>query len=379
MPISEDQLVEGGPAKPRQIAFCVTDLNPGGAEKALFQLVTGLNRSRWSPRVYCLGPEAELAGALREKNLPVECYGARGWKSMGVISWLTGRLREQHPCLLQCFLFHANLVGRIAGRRAGVPVIVSGHRVAEREKHWHLWLDRWTRVLVDHHVCVSRGVAEHVATLLRVPPSRISVIPNGVDPLLGNAAPANLVQEFGIPIGSPVVLAVGRLHPQKGFLTLLEAFERATRKFPAAHLLIAGEGPQRKQLQDRIAQLGLAGRVHLSGYRRDVPALMRAADVLVVTSLWEGMPNVVLEAMAVGLPVVSSAVEGIEELIEHEKQGLVVTSQDAEGFAQAMERLLMDSPLRRRLAEAAQHVVHNKFAWEEVILKYEQLYRNLLS
>ncbi|WP_437229507.1 glycosyltransferase [Planctomicrobium sp. SH661] len=376
-PQSSDHQYTDRSSRPRRIAFCITDLDAGGAEKALFQLVTGLDRKEWTPTVYCLGPEAELAPLLRERGIRVHCYGARGWRGWGVFGWLTKHLRELQPELLQCFLFHGNLVGRIAGKRAGVPIVLAGHRVAEREKRWHLWLDRWTRGLVDHHVCVSRGVANHVLKHLRVRPEQISVIPNGVAPVPKDASPPDLRAEFGFDRNDRVILAVGRLHPQKGFLFLLKAFSLLHRNVPASRLLIVGDGPQRAELVAAAQREQLP--VQFAGYRRDVPAIMRQSDVLAMPSQWEGMPNVVLEAMQAGLPVVTTDVEGISDLVGNEQQGLVVTRGDARGFAAALQRILTEAGLASRLAESAQNLVETEFTWQKSTEKYDLLFRRLID
>jgi glycosyltransferase involved in cell wall biosynthesis len=364
---------------PRQrLAFCITDLDPGGAEKALFQIVSRLIPADWECIVYCLGPEAELVQPLRAQGIQVECYGARSWRDWGVIFWLASRLREFRPSLLQCFLFHGNLVGRIAARLANVPIVLAGHRVAEGEKTWHLLLERLTRSLVDHHVCVSQGVAATISRKLKVPNSRISVIPNGVVTEIGSV-PVNLLRDLGIPSGAPVVLGVGRLHRQKGFTKLISAFSQVAERFAAAHLLILGEGPLRKELEAQARDAGLESRVHLPGYRAHVPAVMRECSVLVLTSLWEGMPNVVLEAMSVGLPVIAAEVPGIAELIPDETHGIVVSDGAITGFAAALERILGDSRLAEQLSKNSQAYVNREFTWYSSVGEYGDLYRRLIE
>lgn len=367
------------PPAPRRIAFCITDLDPGGAEKALLQLVTRLDRSTWDPTVFCLGPEAALTPRIRAHAIPVKCYGARGRWDLGVFFWLAKQLRDLQPQLLQCFLFHGNLVGRLAGRWAGVPVIVAGHRVAEREHRWHLWLERWTRHQVTHHVCVSQGVAAHVQDQLHVPAADITVIPNGVEAPAPPSDQLDIRCEFGFPPDAPIVLAVGRLHPQKGFMQLLEAFQIVSRLVPESRLLIVGEGAQRAELEKSIKQRGLRNLARLAGYRDDTLDLMRQSTLLVMSSLWEGMPNVVLEAMACGLPVVSMQVEGISELFESDRYGLVVSQGDIIGLAQSIERLLQSPELRLKLAIDAQQIVNKRFTWNQMAENYAVLYGRLID
>lgn len=388
--------------------MCITDLDPGGAEKALARIALGLHALRrppesapppaaprkpgrgqaelklpparpWDVTVYCLGPRGELAGLLEQGGIRVECFGAKSIFDRGATNWLAGHLRRQQPAALLSFLFHANLISRWAARRAKTPLVISGHRVAEKQKRWHLWLDRWTRSLAQHHVCVSRGVADHIRDRVGIPESRITVIPNGVEVPQPLPEPADLEREFGIPRSQRVILAAGRLHPQKGFLTLLEAFSQLSRQQEDLRLLIAGEGEQRTELEAAIVRLKLKEQVVLPGRRNDLLAIMRAADVLALSSAWEGMPNVVLEAMSVGLPVVASSVEGISELIEPGRTGLVVTPADATALAQGLAELLDDSRLARDLSAAAQAIIEKRFTWSSVIGEYDALLRRLIG
>jgi len=364
---------------PRKIAFCITDLDPGGAEKALVQIVTRLNREEWEPRVYCLGPEAALVSQLRGQGITTLCYGGRRWWDLRVLFWLANELRQFRPALLQCFLFHANLAGRLSGGMAGVPMVLAGHRVAEREKHWHLWLERLTKCLVTHHVCVSQGVAEHLMQSTGVGSERISVIPNGVAVPVFRDTAVNLRQEQDWPLESLVVIAVGRLHPQKGFSDLVQVFSAVVRKRPLARLLIVGEGPERGRLEGLIRSLGMQGVISLAGYRTDVPDLMRQSQILAVSSHWEGMSNVLLEALAVGLPVVTRPVEGVTDLLERFPTEICVTRDLETGLESALEKRSPPEFRSEMVGDVSQPVSGQLLTWDWVSAQYAHLYRGLLA
>lgn len=367
------------PATPIRIAFCVTDLDPGGAERCLVQLATGLDRGVWEPRVYCLGAAGDLVENLERANVHVECLGARSIRNVGAVPRLARRLRSFRPALLQTFLFHANLAGRIAGRWAGVPVIVSGVRVAEHEHRWHLWCDRLTQRLVTRNVCVSQSVANFSMAYGGIRPEKIAVIPNGVDiHRYADARPADL-EPLGIPPGSRTILCVGRLHRQKGHRLLLEAAAPLFTADPHLHLLLVGNGPLHGELDALLVERQWQRQVHLTGRRRDVPELMRAATLLVLPSLWEGMPNVVLEAMAAGLPVIASDVEGVRELLGNDTRGIVFPAGSVEDLRTGLVGILRDQELRNRVAVASQEFVQSYFTTEAMLSKYVRLYRQLLG
>jgi glycosyltransferase involved in cell wall biosynthesis len=364
---------------PVRIAFCITDLDPGGAERALVQLVKGLDRNRWEPAVFCLAGHGALADELLAAGTKVMCLGARHWSSIWVILRLARELRRFQPTIVQTFLFHANLAGRLAARSAGVDKVVAGIRVAEKRSRIPLWLDHWTNRLVTTNICVSQAVADFSITQAGLAPEKIVVIPNGVDVRkFADAHPSDL-RPFGIPEGSPVLLTIGRLDRQKGLTDLIEAAALVAARFPAVHFLLVGEGPERSAIERLIGEKGMAERVHLAGWRPDVPKLLATGFGVVLSSHWEGMPNVVLEAMAAGLPVVATGVEGTAELVMDGQTGVLVPIKSPQALAEAIGRLLADPVSSKALGAAGRERVTAQFSWAQMVARYEALYESLIK
>lgn len=364
---------------PRRLAFCITELDAGGAERALVDLVTRLDPAEWERRVFCLGPEGVLAAPLREKGIDVECFGARKVQDISVLKTLTRSLREYRPDVLQTFLFHANVLGRLAGRRANVPVIVSGLRVAERQKRWHVWLDRATGVQRYHAVCVSSGVAEFARDRLKIPPEKIHVIRNGVDfRRFADAAPLPRA-ELGLPDRSKLIVAIGRLHRQKGFDVLIEAATPLLKEQHDLFLVIAGEGPERVALQSRIDEAGLSAQVQLIGRCERIPELLQAADLFVLSSRWEGMPNVLLEAMAAGTPVLATRVEGASDLMQLGALGRLVEPGSVAELRLMLQFAITHPELPTNSRSSAQRFVEEHLTLSAVASAYATLYRRLLA
>jgi len=367
------------PSPPIRLAFCITDLDPGGAERALVQIVTRLDRTRWEPVVYCLSPPGDLVAVLEAADIPVTCFGASGVRSIGVIRRLARALKQDRSQLLQTFLFHANLIGRLAARWAGVPHIVSGIRVAEKRANLHLRLDRMTNSLVAYNVCVSQAVADFSIERGGLSPEKTIVIPNGVDyEKFAHAQPVSLT-EFGILSGSRVVVTVGRLDPQKGLTFLLQAFSELHAQHSDVHLLLVGEGSQREELQTLTSELGLNTHVHFAGWQADVPGILQSCDGQVLASLWEGMANVVLEGMAAGIPIVATAVEGVAEQIASGENGIVVEAGSASALVVGLNQLLEDSQGAQTMAARAQVIVKERFTWEKVAAQYDSLYAEMVG
>ena len=368
------------PTGPVPVSLVITDLDVGGAERAMVALATGLDRRRWLPNVIALDGEGALAGPLRSSGIAVECLGVDRGRPVRAVRLLAGALRRARPRLVQSFLFHANVAARLAAPLAGRPWVVGGLRVAERQRRWHPTLDRLTGALSTGSVCVSEGVRRFSRDVGRLDPDRLVVIPNGVDPVLFDRAQGVDLASIGVPPDAFLTLYVGRLDPQKGLGYLLGAASKVAEVRPDWHLALVGDGPDRDALRSRSEDdPTLEGRVHWLGRRDDVPALLKGADVLVLPSLWEGMPNVVLEAMAARLAVVGTAVEGTEELIIPDRTGWLVPPGDAGALAVALLDAADDPSRLHRFGEAARDRVEASFTPGRVVEAYERLWAGVLG
>jgi len=363
-----------------RIVFCITELDPGGAERALTQLVLNLERDEWEPHVVCLGPRGHFAEVLESAGVPVHCLNATGVFSLPrVLFQLTREIRRLQPAVVQTFLFHANILGRIAAKLAGVKVVVSGLRVAERRNSWHGRIDRWTNGLVVSNVCVSQGVAEFSRRVTGLDPAKLVVIPNSVDSDRFAGAPAADLSLFDIPKGSKVFISVGRLDRQKGFDVLIDAVSLLNPLPSDVYFLIVGDGPDFEKLRLQIAQSKLTRQIRLAGRREDVPQLLKASLALILPSRWEGMANVVLEAMAAGLPVIATQVEGISELVQHGITGLVVASEKPVELKSAINHLLTHPDFIAAAAKNSEALVKKEFTTKASTDAYCNLYRQWLE
>ncbi len=368
-----------------RVALCITELDVGGAERALVELATRLDPARVAPVVYCLQPrpesdEASCVPPLEAAGIAVHCLGARRtWQIPGALRRLKRLLVDEKPDLVQTFLFHANIAGRIAARRAGVRRVVSGIRVAEQHSRWHLWIDRLTAGLVDRHVCVSQAVARFSAERARLPADRLVVIPNGIDADRYPAeCPADL-DSCGLRAGRRVVTYVGRLDRQKGVRWLLETAPLWLERVPDCDLLLVGKGPEQGALDIECRERGISDRVQLAGWRTDVPEILAASDLLVLPSIWEGMPNVVLQAMASRLPVLATDVEGVRELLGPAADAQVVRYGDTQTFAEKLVALMSDRALASELGRQNRRRVASEFTLDRMVAAYQDLWESLMA
>jgi glycosyltransferase involved in cell wall biosynthesis len=362
-----------------RIAFCITDLDAGGAERALVQLVTRLNRERWLPRVFSLSAPGELVATLEDSGIEVTSLGLHSAWNIPRLWRLVRGLRRFRPQIVQTFLHHANIAGRFAAKIAGVPHVVSGIRVAEKRSRGPLRLDRWTNFLVERNVCVSEGVRQFAETSGGLDPAKSVVIPNGVDVDAIRSADAVDLWKFGIPGRNRTLLWIGRLEEQKDPMTFLQAAEPLFGLYADMYVLVIGEGPLRSELENWVRDKHLEKRVLLPGRQADVAGLMQAAFAFVLSSRWEGMPNVVLEAMAAAKPVVATNVEGLGELIRHGGTGFLVRPERPAEMSAVLTGLLDDPEAASQIGVAAQQYVCKEFTWTRATNLYERLYEDLLG
>jgi glycosyltransferase involved in cell wall biosynthesis len=368
---------------PIQIALVITELEVGGAERCLVNLAAGLDRDRFAPVVYSLAPrprdqQQTLVRRLTGAGIPMQFVGVRkAWQFPTAVRRLRRMLAEQRPDIVQTFLFHANVVGALAARVASEPRIVHGMRVADPSR-WRLLAERYVGARVDRSVCVSHCVAEFYMKRGRVPSEKIAVIPNGIDAASYADVGGVDLTALGLAPNRQAIAYVGRLHSQKGLDWLLRLMPQVFSQIPDVDLLLIGQGPERARLESIVASQGIDDRVHFAGWRSDVREILRASRLLVLPSRWEGMPNVVLEAMATGLPVVSTRVEGVMELLGEAAQEQTVAAGDDGGFAQKLLDLLSNPGRagqigRRNRDRAAQH-----FSLDKMVAAYQRLYESLV-
>jgi glycosyltransferase involved in cell wall biosynthesis len=369
------------PAQSRRLTMVITELDVGGAEKAFVRVAIGLQNLGWDVRVVSLRDTGPLATLLEAANIEVSALQAGGLLDVRAIWRLRRELLRRPADVLLTFLHQANLVGRIAGRLTGVRRIVCGIRVADRRLVVSL-PERLTKGMVDRYVAVSQSVGGLHRNICQIDADRMITIPNGVDLEAIDAAVPATRSEMGCGPDDQIILCVGRLSRQKAPLDALEAFHLMISSFPElklrARLLFIGEGELRPELQRRVDELGLHHSVQLPGWRPDVWRLMKSANVLVLASHWEGLPNVILEAQAAGLPVVATAVDGSQELIRDQLTGRLVPRGDVKALANALGEILQNTAAASQMSRNARNHVAEHHQWSTCIDKYDELLNTFL-
>jgi len=278
------------------------------------------------------------------------------------------RLARKPVDLLMLLTVVPNIWGRVFGRLTRVPVIVGNCRGGGAPRRQH---ERWLWTLADRIITNAAALKEVLGRHCRVPPGKIAVIPNGVD--LEFFRPP---KEAG-PGNPPKLLSVARLVPDKDHDTLVRAFSLITKSYPQAELWLVGDGPRQEAVQRLAAEVAPPGQVRFFPGQLDLRPFFRQADVFVLSSVYEAMPNVVLEAMAAGLPVVATQVGGLSELVTPGKTGWLTPPQDPVALAAALGRLLGDAETRHRFGQAGRRRVAQDFSLEVMVRRHEGLFEEL--
>jgi glycosyltransferase involved in cell wall biosynthesis len=351
----------------------------GGAERLAAVVAMKLDPARFES-VLCASRQTDeplLDRELEEAGIGVLALGRRS--TLDLLAWrpLVSVLRDGVD-VVHAHMFGSNVWGTVLGRLSGVPVVVAHeHTWSFQGRPLRRFLDRelvarWA----DVFVAVSDEDRRKMIEVEGVDPAKIRVISNGI-PSPANGAVTDVRAELGIESGVPVLGVVCELRAQKALEVLFEAAALLLVEFPTLKVLVAGDGPERARLEEGARRLGVADTVLFLGIRRDVPAVLAAVDVAVLSSDYEGSPLSVMEYMAAAKPVVSTRVGGVPELVREDVHGLLVEPRDPEALAEAVTRLLRDPALAKRLGAEGRQRQQREFSLEAMVRRIEDLYEEL--
>ncbi len=355
-----------------RLVHIMTSFGIGGAEQLVLDICRRLDRKRFEVLVVAVVAGGPMRPEFHDAGIPTEVFDKTSKLGLGMIRRLTEFLRTERPQIVHTHLFGGDTWGRIAAFRAGVPHVISTeHNMNLDEGFVKRIVKRRLARRTERIIAVSDAVRAQSIRVARIPPGNIIVIPNGVD--LGRFRPIERPSRDLLH-----VMSVGRLVPQKGHDVLVDAFAVLRDTLPRARLSIVGDGPLRPHLEDQIRAYHLADRVQLMGFRRDLPELYARADIAVFPSRWEGLGLAAIEASACGLPVIASAVGGLQEAILDQETGLLIPPEEPKLLAEAIVELARDRARRVLMGHAGRRRVERHFDIRRVVQRYEALYEELL-
>ena len=376
------------------VIHAITKLEFGGAQQNTLYTVATLDRHRFEPVLITgpggylmeealkLGIDLRVAPSMERPISPVS--DARSYGELACLMKPYGN----RPAIVHTHSSKAGILGRWAARRAGIPVIIHsihgfGFTPAHNPvKRWSLRsAERITSLITDHFIAVSHRNREDGIGSGLFGPDRCTVIRSGFDLdrfRLAGTVTEKLERETGILVGTPIVLMVACLKPQKAPLDFVKVAARTHREIPEARFLLAGDGELRSALVKEVHRNGLEGIFYHLGWREDIPELMKASRVVVLTSLWEGLPRVIPQAKAAGRPVVATTVDGSAEAIRDGVDGFLCEPGDVEAIADKVIHLLKNPNDAVRMGLRGSEAVEE---WDQdtMVRQQEELYERLLE
>jgi len=353
----------------------------GGAEKKLLELVKCLDKRKFNITICSLGLVEHIRGEFENVGVKVTTISRKKRIDISLILKVVKLMKKERIDVVMSTLFYADIVGALAGKLAGVKAIFSWETISSPE--WllkrRLWSYRFAVRFCDRVIAVSRATARFLREQRGVPASKIVVIPYGVD-LKRYTTEENfgIRKKLGLNRDDRVIGVVGRLHPQKGHVYLIRAAEKIVRNFPKVKFVFAGDGDLRSELEELVRTKNLEKNFMFLGYRSDIPDVIKAFDIFALPSLYEGLPNVVLEAMASGKSVVATGVDGTVEAVVDSVTGYLVPVKDTEALSKAIIKLLEDKELAKQMGKRARERVESDFSLEKQVHSFENLYSSFV-
>lgn len=367
--------------------LCVIDnLEFGGGERGFAQLAAGLKDRH--EILFACQPGGPLGERLRELGVAIRPLDFRRQVSPARIFRLLAILREEGIELVHSMGARADFSARIAARLAGTPVVVStiamfvaGYDIPRGKRLLYRAAIRWSERLCDGFIAVSEAVKHTLVEDHGIPRGKVVRIYSGVEPeILGAEGQdgVRLKRELGLDPQAPLVGTIGRLVYQKAHDVFLHAASLVVRSVPDAQFLIVGEGPLRSSLERLVAQLRLQT-CRFAGFRADIPSVLSIMDVFALPSILEGLPRVLLEALALARPVVATRIDGVTEVLQHGVTGLLVPPGEPTALAGAIVSLLRDQALASRLGLAGRKLVEERFTVSRAVDEVARFYATLLE
>ncbi|HEY3377294.1 MAG TPA: glycosyltransferase [Armatimonadota bacterium] len=326
-----------------RLTFVITGLSYAGVEVQMLRVATQLRQRGWQIEVISMTPPQALAEEFADAGIPVTSLDMTpGVPDPRALWRLTTLLRRSRPHIVHAHMVHANILARLVRPFSQIPILIStAHNINEggrwRELAYRL-TDRYTELTVN----VSQAAVDRYVEIGAVPREKIRLVPNGVDSEKFAPNPARRTQmRKALGVGDGFTwLAVARFEEAKDYPTMLRAFAQHRQQWPSSRLLLVGRGTTESAMRQLTTELGLDDAIYFLGVRPDIPALMNAADAYLMSSRWEGMPNVLLEASASGLPIVATRVGGNAEVVRDGETGFLVPAGDMAALAGAMARVM---------------------------------------
>lgn len=366
----------------KRIGLIIGQLTWGGAERQLTELATRLRSKGFEPFVYCLSEAADPYGPMLEsRSIPVRTFPRRSHFDLSRVISLRRQLARDRIDLAHSWLLNDDAYNALAHLFHSRPWVVSMRSRPLDRDAVRLQLDRWVFRRARAVVANEVEVVDYLEARMGCPREKVHVIHNGID--LARLEPvrsrSEVRAELSTPADVPVILFAGRHEEVKNIPLLLESFRTMRSEGGNGYLWLAGDGTKRSDFEGQVGDMGLKESVRFTGVRADLPDLMHAANLFVLCSYSEGLPNVVLEAMGTGTPAIVSPTAGCGRVVQSGVNGWVVEEQSPAAYAAVFHQALGDMAELEKIGIAARETIESRFSVETMVLEMTKLYDSLLE
>ncbi len=364
----------------QKILYIIGQLGIGGAEKQLILLAKNLNRDKYLPIICSLSTNTELKYLLAGTGIKLIVIPESGSPDISRFFKILRMVRREAPDLIHSYLFVANTWARIVGSIYQIPVIISIRSVKSDKPFYMKFIDRILSSLGSYMIVNSKEGADLVLKMKEFNKEKIQVIYNGYDEQQFDYSKTRkeLLDELGIPAHHKVIGMVGRFSPVKNPIVVIKSFYQLSKKYNNLSLLFVGDGELFPSLCDLAVQLHIKDKVIFAGQRNDMGDIYKLIDVLVLASIREGFPNVMLEAMYHCIPVLATPVGGIPEIIDNGWNGVLVPVNDIGAMSNGIERILSNDEFTKRITDNASQTI-SELTIQDAVAETEAVYQKLLE
>lgn len=365
-------------AKKLNVLQLVNGFAIGGGEVGLLTLVKLLNREKYNQVICSVGQGGPLQKEFEETGYPVKVFKKKFAFDFSLIPKVAQLMKSEKIDIVLTTLFYADVIGAFAAHRAGVPVDISWEVVSHPFKFRHTYAYKKAMKHIDMVVPVSHAIRRQIIAERGVPEEKAQTIHYGVDTVKYAVKDGKAKRkELGIADDEIVFGTNARMTHQKGHCYLVEAAKQVVQKYPKVKFMLAGDGPLRGDLETQIREAGLTQKFRFLGFRSDIVELLSAYDMYVLPSLFEGLPNQVLEAMSCGKGVIATAVDGTVEAVNEAETGLLVPSKNPGALAQALLKVLDNPALFQKFGVNSRKRIEEQFTIEKEVREFETLFDSL--
>lgn len=375
-----------GKKRPIRILYIHHTFRNQSGSFLLWNIAKRIDKTKYKVFAACLREGGPYETKLREIGVEIKNFDLKTLLDIRIIPRLIRYIKQNEIDIVETAVFPSDVYGRISARLANVPIIISTmHRVEDHKQEFMYRLlffaDTLTMPLTTKMIAVSQAVKQYLTTWHKVSPDKIRVIYNGIDPDIYDSSIdiPEYKRALGLHHDIPIVAFIGRLVKLKGVNYFLRAAASILKGDKAAQFMVVGDGPLKHSLIKQAESLGVSQHVHFIGFRKDIPQILSIIDILIVPSLWEGLPLTILEAMLAGKPIIATRVGGIPEAIKEGKSGILVPPRDVDALRDSVLELLKSPEKRKELGEGGKQRALQYFDIERMVRDYTGVYDECIA